>query len=312
MDETTAQPTPQLLTDIQFKVARKGYDPTEVDAFLERLSGAVGQMQDRLRQATAATEAAERRAAEAVRAQSLLQARLTEVENAPRQSPSAMGPEAEAEQAASVLAMAQRTADAVVNDARTAAAKLLSEAEAEAANIVGDARATAAASIGDLDARRRELEADAAALDAFLLEQRAAISADVSRIQTVLDDPRALRVAAPPQGSVRSDDAEATEDIHSAESPEQDVAVPSSDLPTMATPIVETEETAGGSDLGAEASAPSEAAPIAKVFDVEESGDDEEEPHDGGRLFDDTDDAADEAMRRFFDADFEDDDRFGR
>jgi cell division initiation protein len=306
MDDSNAQPTPQLLTDIQFKVARKGYDPGEVDAFLERLSGAVGQMQDRLRQANAAAEAADRRAAEATRAQALLQARVTELESGAATAPapaSAVGPEAEVEQAATVLAMAQRTADAVVNDARTAAAKLLSDAEAEAANIVGDARATAAASIGDLDARRRELEADAAALDAFLQEQRAAISADVSRIQTVLDDPRALRVGALPAS---------IGEVHGSSEPEEaveEVAVPSSDLPTMATPTVEVTEAAEAEVPQPEAPA---VTPLSKVFDAEEIVEVDEETRDGGRLFDETDDAADEAMRRFFDADFEDDDRFGR
>ena len=65
--------TPHLLTDVRFSVARKGYDPDEVDNFLERVSAAVAQLQEKLRQATANAEAADGRATEATRAQTLLQ-----------------------------------------------------------------------------------------------------------------------------------------------------------------------------------------------------------------------------------------------
>jgi cell division initiation protein len=300
MDETNAQPTPQLLTDIQFKVTRKGYDPGEVDAFLERLSGAVAQMQDRLRQSNASEESAERRAADAERAQSSMQARITDLEAGTAGAASSTSPEVEAEQAASVLAMAQRTADAVVNDARTSAAKLVSDAESEASNIVRDAQATAEASIGDLDARRRNLQADVVALEAFLAEQRASLSADVSRILAVLDDPRALRVA-----PLRDGDGTVTEAIDSDEQLDEPV-VPSSDFPTMATPAVESTLVARDDLVETTPDVTTGAATGAKLFDAD--ADDDED----AQLFGVTDDDADEAMRKFFDADFEDDDRFGR
>lgn len=289
MEETNGQPTPQLLTEIQFKVTRKGYDPTEVDGFLERLSVAVGQMQEKLRQSAAATAAAESRAADAVRANAVLQTRISELEStAP--SPAAaqsLTPEAEAEQAASVLAMAQRTADAVVNEARENAARLVSDAETEASNLLSDAQRRAEVSIGQLDERRREIAADRDALEAFMDEQRAALGADVARITAVLDDPRALRVAPLPVDLGDADDSEVDE------TPVE--AVPSSDLPTMATPVVEVAES--DEESGSEGRA--------GIFDAEA------ETAQDGQLFGDSDDDADEAMRRFFDADF-DDDRFGR
>lgn len=284
MEEMNGQPTPQILTEIQFKVARKGYDPTEVDAFLERLSVAVGQMQEKLRQSSATAAAAEARAAEAARAQTALQSRIDELEGAPAPV-AALSPEAEAEQAASLLAMAQRTADAVVNDARTSAAKMVADAETEATNIVHDAQSKADASIGDLDARRRELAADRDALEAFMDEQRAALASDLSRINAVLQDPRALRVAPLPM------DLDAPAEIIELD---EEPAVPSSDLPTMATPVVTAESVTAGGEAAASAS-------------ISESESDDE-----GQLFGASDDAADEAMRRFFDADFDDDDRFGR
>ena len=125
-------------------------------------------------------------------------------------------------------------------------------------------------------------------------EQRAALSADLSRIQAVLDDPRALRVAPLPVGS---ETASASSVLESSE----ELAVPSSDLPTMATPAVATES-------DATASPAVESAGPARIFDAEADSEKNEE----GQLFGESDDAADEAMRRFFDADFDDDDRFGR
>ena len=293
MEDMNGQPTSQILTEIQFKVTRKGYDPSEVDAFLERLSSAVSQMQEKLRQSGAATAAAEARAAEALRAQAALQSRINELEVAPVPA-AALSPELEAEQAASILAMAQRTADAVVNDARTSAAKLVADAETEASNILRDAQSKAEASIGDLDARRQELAAARDALEAFMDEQRAALSADLSRIQSVLDDPRALRIAPLP---VDRDAAGTSSVLENSE----EIAVPSSDLPTMATPAVANESNEDVTPVV-------ETGGSASIFDAEADS----EKHEAGQLFGESDDAADEAMRRFFDADFDDDDRFGR
>src|SRR5512139_2698703 len=114
--------TPHLLTDVRFSVARKGYDPDEVDNFLERVSAAVAQLQDKLRQATADAEAAEGRAAEASRQQTILQARVDKLEDdlaAAGSAPAApaepaRAPEDDAAEASKVLVLAQRTADAAV------------------------------------------------------------------------------------------------------------------------------------------------------------------------------------------------------
>lgn len=310
MDDTNAQPSPQLLTDITFDVVRKGYDPGQVDELLERIAVAVGQMQERLRQSSAAAEAAERRAADAGRAQSALQARITELENAVPAAPPAPSPEIEAEQAASVLALAQRTADAVLADARAAAARMVTDAEAESSSILAAAQARAEASITDLDDRRRRISAEIDALSVFMDEQRAVLAADLALISAMLDDPSALRVAPIP---VRAD---ATEE-DAVDASDEFGTVPSSDLPTMAVPVVGAEtDTADPAEdpelVEADTEEPAAAPPAEEtptpirpttIFDVEQTED---------RLFGDEDDAADEAMRRFFDADFDDDDRFGR
>jgi cell division initiation protein len=204
MDATPG--TPHLLTDVRFSVSRKGYDPDEVDNFLERVSAAVAQLQDKLRQATADAETAKAREQEAVRAQTQLKGRIAELESggavqvvaAPVVPIITRSGDEEAEAAASVLVMAQRTADSTVNEARTNSAQMLIEAEQEASRILGVARVQADESLRDLERARNNLAADNAALEAFVNEQRAVLAGGVSRIQAVLDDPSALRVSPAP------------------------------------------------------------------------------------------------------------------
>jgi cell division initiation protein len=271
--------TPHLLTDVRFSVARKGYDPDEVDNFLERVSAAVAQLQEKLRHATAAQEAAETRAADAIRNESRLQSRIAELEasgGAPVVVPvTTVDATADAEAASGVLVMAQRTADATINDARTRAAQLIAEAEAESTRIVGGAHARADEATLELERRRRELVADNEALEAFVAEQRSQLAASVSRIQNVLDDPAALRVAPSPVATpVETPDPAPAEPVRTEPAPSP---------VSVSTPPPAAAD--GGSDTQA----------------VPSTGDDILDAVD--------DDDADAAMRRFFDADFDDDRR---
>jgi cell division initiation protein len=296
----TTPGTPHLLTDVRFSVSRKGYDPDEVDNFLERVSAAVAQLQDKLRQATATAEAAEARAADAVRNESRLQARVAELESGVAGTPApvvsapirSVDPAIEAEQASSVLVMAQRTADATINEARTKAAEMLSESEVEASRILSAAKTQADEAIRDLDKTRRELAADNAALDAFLSEQRAVISTGLSRIQAVLDDPAALRIGTPPV----------------------DVSAPVAPIPAAA-PVAAPDPTPEPEVFQPVLAEDSDWTPQpepAALF-----GDDEADSGPATAavpVFEDDflaedDDDADAAMRRFFDADFDDDRR---
>lgn len=298
-DMETTPGTPHLLTDVRFSVSRKGYDPDEVDNFLERVSAAVAQLQDKLRQATATAEAAEARAADAVRNESRLQARIAELEAGGAGAPAVVAPirsvdpTLEAEQASSVLVMAQRTADATINEARTSAAQMLSESEVEASRILSAARTQADEAIRDLDRTRRELAADNAALDAFLSEQRAVIANGLSRIQAVLDDPAALRVGAPPVDL-------ATPAVLAEPAPAPVVAPAPAPTPE---PEVFEPVLAADSDW--------EPAPTALFVDEEVDAGPATAavPMFEDEFLADNDDDADAAMRRFFDADFDDDRR---
>src|SRR6478672_10004281 len=84
--------SPQLLTDVKFtQLKRGGYDPDEVDNFLERVSAAVAQLQDKLRQATERAETADAQLAEARRLQSEAEA-AAERAGAGGEAPGAEGP----------------------------------------------------------------------------------------------------------------------------------------------------------------------------------------------------------------------------
>lgn len=294
----TTPGTPHLLTDVRFSVSRKGYDPDEVDNFLERVSSAVAQLQDKLRQATATAEAAEARAADAVRNESRLQARVAELESGVAAAPvvaepiRSVDPTIEAEQASSVLVMAQRTADATINEARTNAAQMLSESEVEASRILSSAKTQADEAIRDLDKTRRELAADNAALEAFLSEQRAVISNGLSRIQAVLDDPAALRIGTPPINLATPVSPMPAPAPVAALAPEPEPEVFQPVLAEDSDWTPEPEPAVLFADDEVDAGPATAAVP---VFDDEFLSED--------------DDDADAAMRRFFDADFDDDRR---
>ena len=296
----TTPGTPHLLTDVRFSVSRKGYDPDEVDNFLERVSAAVAQLQDKLRQATSTAEAAEARAADAVRNESRLQARISELETGVAAAPTpavvapirSVDPSIDAEQASSVLVMAQRTADATINEARTNAAQMLTESEVEASRILSAAKTQTDEALRDLDKTRRELAADNAALEAFLSEQRAVIANGLSRIQAVIDDPTALRIGTPPvefaSPSVIQEPAPA---------PAAPVRVPEPEVfqPVLADDSSLTPESSSAGLFADDEADSGPATAAVPALDDEFLAED--------------DDDADAAMRRFFDADFDDDRR---
>ena len=202
--------TPHLLTDVRFTVARKGYDPDEVDNFLERVSAAVAQLQEKLRQATADAEAAEARAAEAAALRRCCRLASTSSRpTSPRPGPGtgagsrARGPEDEAAEVSKVLVLAQRTADAAVAEAHATATQTVAEAEQEASRDPGHGphrgrrdRPPVSASRprrrgpASLEATRDQLSSDIAALEPLPRgPARVARPVRSTRIQAVLDDP---------------------------------------------------------------------------------------------------------------------------
>ncbi|MCU0312310.1 MAG: DivIVA domain-containing protein [Acidimicrobiales bacterium] len=324
--------TPHLLTDVRFSVSRKGYDPDEVDNFLERVSAAVAQLQDKLRQATTQAEDAESRATEAARTQAVLQARLDAVEGELEAARGAgagavpRSPEDDAENASKVLVLAQRTADAAIEDANATASTTLAEARSKAAALVGDAeqesarllaaarveasalvtrqRDTLAGEIRDLEAVRDSVATDVSILESHVGEQRSALQGSIARLQALLDDPAAFRVdPAPGVSGAGLDDVAVAEAV-----------VVEDDDGTVAE-VAEAEAVTDSADAPVAEEGPHGAESVevdqpAALFD---GGPDEGEAtraHDS--LADDSplgpaDDDADAAMKAFFEAEFDDD-----
>lgn len=193
--------TPQLLNDVAFHEAKKGYNTQEVDDFLERL--AVGlerkeaqllEAKSRIDQAEARVEEAERRAAEAV-------ARASETSDADdtlkrtlvlaQRTADAAIKEAE-EQAARTLSSAQDQAARMLADAQEATARARAEAEVEARQAQEEARARVLAELQELEAARDQLQGDVDLLDRHLDDQRNRLRDSLRDLQRIVDDPTAL------------------------------------------------------------------------------------------------------------------------
>jgi DivIVA domain-containing protein len=238
--------TPQVINEVEFHQKMRGYDPDEVDDFLERVAVAVGQLQDRLHEAAERVTSAERRAGE-------LEARLKEVATRPGAAAPAAAVavppsvEEEAETIRRTLILAQRTADAAIKEAEESAqrtvqsaqdqaSQLYREAEERAAALVADAEAEAkrsgeatrqalVAEIITLEETRDALRADSGILERHLDEQCLRLRSSVSELQRLLDDPSRLRVAPLPSLSEVSRPPAVAEALETTEpAPEADAA----------------------------------------------------------------------------------------
>ncbi len=155
--------TPQLLKDVEFRQSLRGYDPDEVDLFLQRVGAGVAQLQGRLAEAISRAEAAEAR---------------IDRGDAPAKSKARSADQPTEETITRTLLIAQQTADRLLSEAREEAATTVADAQNEAqqlrsvaeqeteelrattASEVQELRSTAEVEVADL---RTSAEADAAA-----------------------------------------------------------------------------------------------------------------------------------------------------
>ena len=220
--------TPQVINEVEFHQKMRGYDPDEVDDFLERVAVAFEQLQERIRSSEQRVAAAEQRAAEAVRA--------------PAAAPAPAADEAEVtETIRRTLVLAQRTADAAIKDAQDEARRILqsvqeqaqrlqTDAQEQARKLVVDAEAEARKSADEtrqrlikeiiaLEETRDSLRADHGILERHLDEQRLRLRSSIGDLQRLLDDPGRLRATnAPELSGVRrpdfvDDDVDADADV---------------------------------------------------------------------------------------------------
>ena len=219
--------TPKVFDDVEFRERFRGYDPDEVDAFLEQVARSVQELDQKLKDAIDRAEKAEARARDAGDADEALRR---------------------------TLVLAQRTADAAVSEAEARAAALMAEAEGKAATTVSDADRHAATTRGEadtyalrtreeadteaatkvseteakvaemianaerdardgaedlrqrlrtevsaLEALREHLRTDAGRLEAHIAIQRQRVLATVEELQRLTSDPDALREAPVPE-----------------------------------------------------------------------------------------------------------------
>ena len=202
--------TPEVLNGQGFREVRRGYDPNEVNDFLERTAVAVGRLREQLERATGAARAAEARAE--TLAEQLEEARATaptsdtasELEESLRRTLVLAQKTADAaireaeETAARTLAQAQEQAEFTVREAKEAADRARSEAETQARRQGEETRRRVLDEIASLEQTREAMNADVRALRRYLDDQRARLRTAARDLQRLVDDPTALKEFEPP------------------------------------------------------------------------------------------------------------------
>ncbi|HEX9970312.1 MAG TPA: DivIVA domain-containing protein, partial [Acidimicrobiales bacterium] len=164
--------SPKTLREVEFREKLRGYNPDDVDEFLERVAAGLEILQERLRQATERAVRAEQRASE-----------TTEGDDAMRRT----------------LVLAQRTADLAVQEAREQAAAIVANAEAQAQAVraeaaeharrtIDDATREAWAQVGRLETARDQLHQQIAALEQYLESERMRLRAILTETLRRVED----------------------------------------------------------------------------------------------------------------------------
>ncbi|MEY2421664.1 MAG: cell division initiation protein [Acidimicrobiaceae bacterium] len=228
--------TPQVINEVEFHQKMRGYDPDEVDDFLERVAVAVEQLQQRVGQAEQRAIAAERRAGEIAERS----------KDAPRPTGAPANEAEETEAIRRTLVLAQRTADAAIKEAEEDAKrtmqsaqdqaqrlyaeaqeqtrKLVIGAESEARKAADETRQRLVKEIIALEETRDSLRADQGILERHLDEQRLRLRSSIGELQRLLDDPGRLRAVTPPElsGATRPELLDEPADDLDAQTAQQD------------------------------------------------------------------------------------------
>ncbi len=252
---------PQLIRDTRFKQAKRGYDPAEVDTFLEEAAAALEAAQN---DATAM----EARARAAV-------ARLQELSQAGADTAAPRASTDESETISRTLLLAQRTADATVADAQAEAERVVAGAGEEANELLEEARLEARregeaarvqveGEVQALLARRDFLESDVDHLEQYLVAQRERITEAVSELSALVQRvPNGLGDMRRPLLSAAADEGGEGEELGEAGDADSELAeisrVVEGGEPTEAIPVTGPAEEAG--DVGETAGAGSRDQP---------------------------------------------------
>ena len=166
--------TPQLIEQIDFSEKFRGYDPDQVDDFLERVGTTLATLQAQAADLQARAERAE--------------AEARTLRDQPPPAPAAAPPKISEEEAAAeatrTLILAQRTADAAVSEARQEAQQLLSEARARAEADTRDAAAESERLVRDANAQRDDfLRRAREEAEREVVEQRDRLTAEIAALE---------------------------------------------------------------------------------------------------------------------------------
>ncbi|HVE47052.1 MAG TPA: DivIVA domain-containing protein [Acidimicrobiales bacterium] len=172
--------SPTTIREIEFREKLRGYNPDDVDEFLERIAAGVEILQERLREATERALRAEQQAREVFDGDDMLRR---------------------------TLGLAQRTADLAVQEARDQAARIIEAAEARSRAMAEEAQEQARrlaeesqsqiwADVGRLEASRENLRQDVAALVQYLEAERDRV--ETSLLEAAANVRNAIPGATPP------------------------------------------------------------------------------------------------------------------
>jgi DivIVA domain-containing protein len=180
--------TPQVLKDVEFREKFRGYDPDEVDAFLEQVGTAIGQLQSRLR--SALDQAGSQRPSEPGRLHDP-DGSLQRVLLAAQETADKVVYDAEAE-ASTMLREAEQKSSSMISEADEHSEKVRAAAASEARRALEEAREPLLAEIADLRSDRERLHGEVVAVERFLDDGRADVLASLERLQATLSDPAEL------------------------------------------------------------------------------------------------------------------------
>lgn len=176
--------SPETIRTVEFRERLRGYNQDDVDQFLERMAAGVEILQQRLRDASERAARAEERPAEPEGDDSLRRTLAL------AQRTADLAVEEAREQAARLVQSAQAEAHSVVSAAQGRADSIVAEAEQSAAQRTQQAQAQATGEVRRLQGLSETLSGEVAALERHLVDARARAHA------TLIDAARQLERAA--------------------------------------------------------------------------------------------------------------------
>lgn len=204
-----------LFQDIAFNERFRGYDVAEVDAYIDRVAKAAALVQGRIAELQRRAEAAEAHTSGSSGADPVEagEESLTKMLVLAQRTADAAIDEAQAE-AAEIRRQADDHASLVVAEAETDRRRMLAEAEAAVEESVRTERERVGAEVAELERYRAFLTDDIAILERHLEQARNALGASAAALQHLLDDPEQFRLPVMPatSGVVAPADIETPED----------------------------------------------------------------------------------------------------